>query len=60
MRNNRYNTMPGSQFKKAFKSNDKLLNLIRIHKMHSEFRCSETEDVQTSIITAMTDMFDNI
>ena len=28
--------------------------------MHSESKCSETEDVQDSIITALTGMFDII
>ena len=28
--------------------------------MHSESKCSETEDVQASIITALTDIFDII
>ena len=45
-----------TQFKKIFNSNDKLLNLITIHEMHSESECSETENVHASIITALTDM----
>ena len=49
-----------TQSKKIFKSNDELSDLITIHKMHCESACSETEDVQASIITALTDMFDII
>ena len=49
-----------TQSKKIFKSNDELLDLITIHEMHSESECSQTEDVQASIITALTDMFDII
>ena len=31
--------------------------LIAIHEIHSRSECSETKDVQTSIITALTDIF---
>ena len=31
-----------------------------MHKMLSESECLETEDVQTAIITALTDIFDII
>ena len=43
-----------TQSKKIFKSNDELLDLIAIHEMHSESECSETENAQTSIVTALT------
>ena len=33
-------------------------NLITIHEMHCEPECSETEDVQASIIMIMADMFE--
>ena len=49
-----------TQSKKIFKSNDELLDLIAIQEMHNESECLETEDVQASIITDLTDMFDII
>ena len=47
-----------TQYKKIFKSNYELLDLITMHEMHSESECSETEEVQASINTALTYMFD--
>ena len=41
-----------TQSKKIFKSNDELLDLITIHEIQSESECSETKNVQASIITA--------
>ena len=49
-----------TQSKKIFKSNDELLDLIKIYEIHSESECSETEDVQASMFTALTDIFDII
>ena len=40
-----------------FISNDELLDLITIHEMHRESESSETENVQASIITGLTDIF---
>ena len=47
-----------TQSKKISRSSDEILDLITIHEMHSESECSETENVQAFIITALTDMFD--
>ena len=49
-----------TQSKKIFKIKGWAANLITIHEIHSESECSEIEDVQASIITALTDMLDII
>ena len=43
-----------------FISNDVLFDLLIIHENNSESECSKREDVQASIITALTDMFEII
>ena len=46
--------------KKVFKPNNERLDLITKREMHSESKCSETDEVQVSIVSSLTNIFDII